>query len=77
MCKEREIEIEKESYKEKEITRNRIIIEYAIEYIVEQKKQRSELKIINYVRQYKRVLILFELFGLDRRNKIDVCLFPK
>ena len=62
-----------ERFDDTKITRNRTIMDYAIDYVdhikLKNKKQKEYLHDINRVRLYKGVFFPFELLGIDR-NKL-------
>ena len=51
-------------------TKNKIIIYFLIEYTNEMDKQKKTLATINYIRLYKKMLILCELVGINGNKRV-------
>ena len=60
--------IENERTEKKPITVNKTVMEYAVQYVDERRCVKNVICLINHVRSYKKVYLLFELFGIDSRH---------
>ena len=65
---DRELRVINRINKEKQISRHRTIIELINKYTQKfsEKKRKEVLNNINYVRLHKKMILLFELVGIDR-----------
>ena len=59
----------------KKITGNRIIMDYAIEFVTNysEKMRKQELRDINCIRLVKGLLLLFKLVGINGREITNTC----
>ena len=60
--------IENERTEKKPITVNKIVMEYAVQYVDKKRCAKDIIRLINHVRLYKKVYLPFELFGIDGRH---------
>ena len=63
IIRQRKIALYSDLSEEFKVTKNKSIMEYAYEYVVNEKKSTDTLKLINHVRLYKRVYLPCELLG--------------
>ena len=74
MLLSRQIKIITKKHRERHITKNRAIIEYAIEYSTDKQNKSKVLKLINRARLFKKAFLSFELVESSGRDEIKVWL---
>ena len=63
IMRQRKIVLYSDLSEEFKVTKNKLIMEYACEYVANERKPADILKLINHVRLYKRVYLPCELLG--------------